>query len=131
MARTSDERIRRLFAAFQRHHSGAGDIEIQWPDEHIAGFSVRMVSPRGPSSVLRVSSDGVVVTTRSGGLHGDAGESEIVDTLGIDLSQDFSWDNVRSESADELAQLLVKHMRRRMRESDPEPNTKERQAVQH
>jgi len=131
MARASDERIRKLFAAFRRHHSGSADMEIQWPEERIAEFSVSISSHRGPSSVMRVSSDGVVVTTRSGGLHGDAGESEIVDTLGIDLGADFSWDNVRSESADELAQLLVRHMRRRMRESDPEPSTQQRRAVQH
>jgi hypothetical protein len=129
MARASDERIRSLYAALGNRSAGATDTEIVWNEVSIAAFSVRITSPRGPVAVMQVSNDGVTVTTRSGGLHRDAGETEIVDTLGINLRVDFSWDDVLSETADQLAQLLIKHMRRRIRESDPEPRTEERAAL--
>jgi hypothetical protein len=89
--------------------------------EYPVGLVLRLSSPRGPFAVPSISMVGVTVTTSSGGLHADAGNSEIVDTLRIDLRSTYAWDDVACDSAEELAHLLVKHMRRRIRDADPEP----------
>lgn len=82
---------------------------------------IRLTSPRGAISVLEVSPAGVTVTTRSNGVHAEAGESRIVDRLGVDLTTRYAWDHAACNSAEELADLLVKHMRRRVKEADPDP----------
>ena len=85
--------------------------------------ALKLSSPRGPVSVLRVSHARVTVTTHSAGLNAAAGETEIVDELGIDLESGYNWDDVRCDSPHELARLLVKHMLRRTHHADPEPAT--------
>jgi hypothetical protein len=85
------------------------------------GGTVLYSCPNGAEALLDVRPERVSVTTRSADLHPDAGSSTIVDELGIDLSESYQWDDVRCESADELADLIVKHMRRRTKEADPEP----------
>ncbi|MGE0161069.1 MAG: hypothetical protein AB7T31_16860 [Gemmatimonadales bacterium] len=129
MVYASEDRLRRLCAALENRSEGMGDLEIEWSRGGMPECRVRLVSPRGPVAVMTLSHSQVTVTTRSGGLHADTGESEIVDNLGIDLTAGFSWDHIECESADELARLLVKHMRRRMRDADPEPRTEERLTV--
>jgi hypothetical protein len=118
MVYAPEDRLRRLCEALQERSAQRDDLEVVG-DGH--GCVLRLSSPRGPVSVLEVSSDVVTVTTHSNGLNADAGTSEIVDELGVDLSTGYAWDAVRCESADELAHLLVKHMRRRVRDADPEP----------
>lgn len=116
-----DDRLRQLCASLAGRVDRADDLTME-----PAGRDrcvLRLESPHGPVSVLRVSIDEVTVTTHSNGLHADAGTSEIVDELGVDLSNGYTWDAVACESADELAHLLVKHMRRRVRDADPEPRT--------
>ena len=113
------DRLRRLCESLQKRSAHMSDLEIAEAPED--GCVLRLKSPKGPVSVLRISYDEVTVTTHSNGLHADAGTSEIVDELGIDLSNGYAWDAVLCEDADELAHLLVKHMRRRVRDADPEP----------
>jgi hypothetical protein len=121
MSQGSADRLRLLCAALEAKSSAAPDMEFHPTAEYPVGLVIRLSSARGPFAVLSVSMVGVTVTTSSGGLHADAGDSEIVDTLRIDLSSDYSWDDVACDTADELAHLLIKHMRRRIRDADPEP----------
>lgn len=119
MVYAPEDRLRELCASLQSRSGYASDLEIV--EGGGPGCVIRLSSPRGPVSILRVSPDAVTVTTQSNGLHADAGTSEIVDELGVDLSAGYIWDAVRCDSADELAHLLVKHMRRRVRDADPDP----------
>ena len=96
-------------------------LEPIQPNGGGAGCMVRYTSARGSEALLDVRVGRVSVTTRSGDLHPEVGSSTIVDELGVDLSDGYLWDDVICESADELAELLVKHMRRRTKEADPEP----------
>jgi hypothetical protein len=114
-----EDRLRQLCEALQDRCAQRDDLEVVGDGR--PGCVLRLSSPRGPVSVLDISSDEVTVTTHSNGLNADAGTSQIVDELGVDLSGGYVWDAVRCESADELAHLLVKHMRRRVRDADPEP----------
>lgn len=121
MIYASEERLLRLCAALE---GMAGKVDGL---EHVRAegqrCTLKLSSPRGPVSVLRVSDVRVTVTTRSAGLNAAAGETEIIDELGIHLEEGFSWDDVHCESPHELARLLVKHMLRRTRHADPEPVT--------
>jgi hypothetical protein len=119
MVYAPEDRLRRLCAALQDRSAQRDDLEIVGDEG--PNCVVRLSSPRGPVSTLEISSDEVTVTTHSNGLNADAGTSKIVDELGVDLSSGYAWDAVLCESADELAHLLVKHMRRRVRDADPEP----------
>lgn len=83
--------------------------------------TLRLKSNGGAVSVLEVSSDLVTVTTRSGDRDSHAGRSEIIDRLGIDLSKGFAWNAAQCESPGELADLLVRHMHRRVKDADPHP----------
>jgi hypothetical protein len=119
MVYAPEDRLRRLCEALQDRSAQRADLEIVGGND--ARCVVRLSSPRGPISTLEISGDEVTVTTSSNGLNADAGTSQIVDALGVDLTSGYTWDAVHCESADELAHLLVKHMRRRVREADPEP----------
>jgi hypothetical protein len=119
MVYAPEDRLRRLCAALQDRSAQRADLEIVGDGGEPC--IVRLSSPRGPVSTLEVSGDEVTVTTHSNGLNADAGTSKIIDELGVDLSSGYMWDAVQCESADELAHLLVKHMRRRVRDADPEP----------
>ena len=121
MVYVHEERLRRLCASLAKQVEQTTDLTLGPAGRH--DCVLRLSSTHGPVSVLEISSDEVTVTTRSNGLHADAGTSEIVDVLGIDLSNGYAWDAVDCESADDLAYLLVKHMRRRVRDADPEPST--------
>lgn len=123
MLYASEERLLRLCAALEGMVGKTVGLERMPRQDGRDGDRcvIKLCSPHGPISVLRVSDAYVTVTTRSAGLHAAAGETEIVDDLGIDLNDGFSWDDVRCESPDELARLLVKHMLRRTHHADPEP----------
>jgi hypothetical protein len=116
-----EDRLRELCVSLQNRSAAASDLETLRAADGRLECMIRLSSPHGPVSILRISNDAVTVTTQSNGLHADAGESEIVDELGVDLSTGYVWDDVLCVSADELAHLLVKHMRRRIRDADPEP----------
>jgi CheY-like chemotaxis protein len=115
-----DERVRRLCDALRERSARSGDLEVVPTDEG-SSFAVRLVSSLGPIATMRVSRAGVTVTTGSGGLLSSAGDARTIDTLGVDLSAGFRWDAVQCETADELAYLLVKHMRRLVRDADQTP----------
>jgi hypothetical protein len=125
MLYASEERLLRLCAALEGMVGKTDGLESLSREGARDGerCAIKLSAPHGPISVLRVSNGRLTVTTRSAGLHAAAGDTEIVDDLGIDLNDGFSWDDVRCESPDELARLLVKHMLRRTHHADPEPGS--------
>lgn len=121
MAESARERLRSLHESIlviAEHTDGLEPVETSGGGD---GGTVRYLSPRGSEATLEVRPERVSVTTRSSDLNPDAGNTTIVDDLGVDLSDGFFWDDVSCESADELADLLVKHLRRRTKQADPEP----------
>ena len=121
MAVSSLDRLRSLHASILAMAERIDGLEPVKANGGRAGGTVVYTSPQGSEALLDVRPERVSVTTRSADLHPDAGNSTIVDDLGIDLTEGYLWDDVLCESADELAELLVKHMRRRTKEADPEP----------
>jgi hypothetical protein len=121
MAESSRDRLRKLHEAILRIAERLDGLEPVRVNGDGHGGTVRYGSPRGSEALIDLRPERVSVTTRSADLNPDAGNSTIVDDLGIDLSEGYRWDDVSCESADELADLLVKHMRRRTNEADPEP----------
>jgi hypothetical protein len=85
----------------------AGDIPL--------AFTLRLVGKGSPEVRLRVRADAADLTARSGSDHPSAGKAEIRDALGVELAKGFAWDDSVCSSADELAGLLLKHMRRRLK----------------
>lgn len=121
MGESRRDRLRRLHESIlviADRMEGLEPVEAQRAED---GGAVRYLSPRGSEATLEVRHERVSVTTRSAGLNPKAGHTTIVDHLGVDLTEGFFWDDVCCESADELADLLVKHLLRRTREADPEP----------
>jgi hypothetical protein len=121
VAESSRDRLRSLYASvlvIAERLDGLDPVKTNGDGD---GGTVRYTSPRGSEALLDVRPERVSVTTRSADLHPDAGNSTIVDDLGVDLSAGYLWDDVSCDSADELADLLVKHMRRRTKDVDPEP----------
>ena len=121
MADSSLDRLRRLYEAILAMTERLEGLELVQTHGGGEGGTVRYTSPHGSEALLDVRPERVSVTTRSADLHPHAGNSTIVDDLGIDLSEGYHWDDVSCETADELADLLVKHMRRRTKEAYPEP----------
>jgi len=78
-------------------------------------FVLRLVGTGSPEVHLRVRTDAAHLTARSGNDHPKAGHGEISDQLGVALGAGFAWDDTVCDSADELAGLLLKHMRRRLK----------------
>ncbi len=117
-----EERIQRLCKALERMVDRMDGLErLGAKGREGERCALRLSSARGPVAVLRVSEGRVSVTTRSAGLNAEAGDTKIVDDLRVDLTNGFSWNDVLCDSAEELAGLLVKHMVRRTRHADPEP----------
>ena len=121
MAESSQDRLRKLYEAILAMAERLEGLEPVQANGGGEGGTVRYTSPHGSESLLEVRPERVSVTTRSADLHPHAGNSTIVDDLGVDLSEGYRWDDVSCTSAEELADLLVKHMRRRTKEADPEP----------
>jgi hypothetical protein len=80
-------------------------------DEPAAVFTMRLVGTGSPEVRLRLDAHAATVTARSG----SAGVAEIHDDLGVELETAFAWDASVCASAEELAGLLLKHMRRRLK----------------
>lgn len=78
-------------------------------------FVLRLVGAGSPEVHLRVATDAADLTASSGSDHPKAGRGAISDTLGVALDAGFAWDDSVCDSADELAGLLLKHMRRRLK----------------
>jgi hypothetical protein len=78
-------------------------------------FTLRLVGAGSPEVRLLLQSDAGDLTARSGSDHESAGVAEIRDRLGVELGRGFAWDDSVCASADELAGLLLKHMRRRLK----------------
>ena len=111
MAYAPEDRLLDLCRALEEiDHAGEGNR-----------CALRFTARSGAIAELRVGPGRVIVTTRSAGLESSAGDSEIVDRLGVDLTRGYVWDDVHCESADELAGLLLKHLYRRVEDADPEP----------
>src|SRR5262245_23079258 len=91
----------------------SGDARLM----HVAAGDGCRVALRGKDGVLatlEVTDGEVSLIARTTPPAPDAGASEIRDRLGIDLEHGWNWDDVTAESADELAKLLIKHLRRRV-----------------
>ena len=95
-------------------HAAAGD-----------GCRVALSGPDGVLATLEVVAEGVSVVARTTSPAPDAGATEIRDRLGVDLESGWNWDDVTAESADELAHLLLKHLRRRVEHARIEPELHE------
>lgn len=91
---------------------------------HVAtsgGCRVELHGPSGMMVSLDVAAAGVSVVARTPSPAPDAGSTEIRDRLGVELERGWIWDDVTAESADELAHLLLKHVRRRVADAQIEP----------
>jgi hypothetical protein len=91
-------------------------------------FTLRLVGAGSPEVKLRVQSNAADLMALSGSDRASAGKGEIHDSLGVELADGFAWDDSVCASADELAELLLKHMRRRLKavgellpQGDPDP----------
>jgi hypothetical protein len=80
-----------------------------------AFFTMSLVGMGSPEVQLRVGMHAADLTARSGSDHQRAGRAEIRDSLGVELETCFAWDDSVCSSAGELAGLLLKHMRRRLK----------------
>jgi len=116
----ADERLRQLHSAFgdlARTTTGLSLVpeSADSGDEIPATFSIRLVGMGSPEVHLRVGAHATALTARSGSDHLAAGVAEIRDDLGVELETGFAWDASVCTSAEELAGLLLKHMRRRLK----------------
>jgi hypothetical protein len=115
-------RLRELHSAFDaltRTNEGLALLPQPPPAEGGRGeFTVRLAGAGTPQVHLRVHTDTAHLTARSGADHASAGDGEIHDRLGVSLAQGFAWDASVCSSAGELAGLLLKHMRRRLKAVD-------------
>ncbi|MFL5384172.1 MAG: hypothetical protein ACJ8GN_16755 [Longimicrobiaceae bacterium] len=78
-------------------------------------FTMRLVGGGSPEVRLRIHETTAVLIARSGTDHQSAGKAEIRDDLGVRLETGFAWNDSVCSSANELAGLLLKHMRRRLK----------------
>lgn len=113
-------RLLRLCRALERlvpRTNGLEQLGARPPD---GGTCIlRLTVGGGAESVLEVSAQRVLVTTRSGPTRRPGGLDEVVDRLDVDLSSGYGWNVASCESPDELAELLVRHMHRRVRDAGP------------
>jgi hypothetical protein len=80
-----------------------------------ADFTVHLAGSGTPHVSLRIHTDTASLTALSGSDHASAGDGTIHDRLGVHLADGFAWDDSVCASAGELAGLLLKHMRRRLK----------------
>jgi hypothetical protein len=78
-------------------------------------ITLRLAGPGSPRVTLRVGTGSADLRAHSGSDHASAGDGEIHDRLGVSLAEGYAWDASVCESAGELADLLLKHMRRRLK----------------
>ena len=81
-------------------------------------FTLRLVGAGSPEVKLRIQSNAADLMALSGSDRASAGKGEIHDSLGVELADGYAWDGSVCASADELAGLLLKHMRRRLKAVD-------------
>jgi hypothetical protein len=81
-----------------------------------ANVAVRLVGEHAPEVVLIVDPHKADVTAHSGdGVAGRRASTLIHDILTVRLTDGFAWNDAFCGTADELAYLLLKHMRRRLK----------------
>jgi hypothetical protein len=112
-------RLRELEAAFQvlaRTHDGL-TVLPQPPPEAAppVDFTVHLVGMGTPQVKLRIHTQTANLTALSGDEHASAGDGTIHDRLGLHLADGYAWNDSVCDSAGELAGLLLKHMRRRLK----------------
>jgi hypothetical protein len=112
-------RLRELEAAFQvlaRTNEGL-TVLPQPPPEAVpaSDFTVHLAGMGTPQVRLRIHTQTANLTAVSGSEHGSAGDGTIHDRLGVHLADGYAWDASICDSAGELAGLLLKHMRRRLK----------------
>jgi len=112
-------RLRELEAAFQalaRTNEGL-TVLPQPPPEAAPGsdFTVHLAGSGTPQVKLRIHIQSASLTALSGDGHASAGDGTIHDRLGVHLDDGYAWDASICDSAGELAGLLLKHMRRRLK----------------
>jgi|GEM_PF-3351172 len=78
-------------------------------------FTVHLAGPGTPTVKLHIHVQTTNLIAHSGSDHASAGDGTIHDRLGVHLGDAFAWDASVCDSADELAGLLLKHMRRRLK----------------
>ena len=82
------------------------------PDQPIV---LRLAGAAGRQAVLTVGPHKADVTASSGDGDARAGGTIIHDVLAVRLTDGFAWNDAFRGTADELAYLLLKHMRRRLK----------------
>ena len=112
-------RLQGLEAAFQalaRTNEGLTVLPQPPPDAASAtDFTVHLVGTGTPQVRLRIQTQTANLTAHSGSEHGSAGDGTIHDRLTVHLADGYAWDGASCDSAGELAGLLLKHMRRRLK----------------
>jgi len=122
------ERLRELRSAFDELTFTTTGLSRVVPadrpeDETPETFTIRLVGTGSPEVHLRVGTHATALTAWSGSDHRSAGKAEIRDDLGVELATGFAWNASVCSSGHELAGLLLKHMRRRLKavaEVEPE-----------
>ena len=124
------ERLQALRSSFQalartdQCLSVEGDGSPPAPEAADDVLILHLVGAGSPAVMLRVRTHDAHLTAQSGDDHQKAGNAVINDRLGVGLADGYHWDDAACASADELAWLLLKHMRRRLKaagEVAPEP----------
>jgi hypothetical protein len=112
-------RLQELEAAFQvlaRTNEGLTVLPQPPPEAAPAlDFTVHLVGMGTPQVRLRIQTQTASLTAVSGSDHASAGDGTIHDRLGLHLADGYAWNASICDSAGELAGLLLKHMRRRLK----------------
>ena len=112
-------RLRELEAAFQvLARTNEGLSVLAQPPPAAArreDFTVHLVGTGTPQVELRIRTRTANLTALSGDEHASAGDGTIHDRLGLHLADGYAWNGSICNSAGELAGLLLKHMRRRLK----------------
>jgi len=117
------ERLRRLGLAFHEIVPATQGLSVnprrKRMRDHtpLAGqrFTVRLMDDGPPEVILKVGAEGADVQARTRGANASAGHAAINDHLQVHLADGYGWDDAVCENAGELAALLLKHMRRRLK----------------
>lgn len=116
----SKGRLLHLCRALERLVPRTGGLERVAGRPADGACTLRLTANGGVESVLEVSAYRVQVTTRAGRVRRPDGLlDEVVDRLEVDLSNGYGWNVASCESPDELAELLVRHMHRRVKDAGP------------
>ena len=116
----ADDRLQQLRAAFDELVLANAGLSVLPPappaeDGSTSMFTLRLVGAGSPEVRLRVQANAAALTALSGTDHETAGLAEIRDDLGVRLGDGYAWNDSVCASAGELAGLLLKHMRRRLK----------------